>query len=74
MKRRIFIVTIVTFGIMSFSTGYAQKKEKPQSLQIIQINPKQTQLYGPYTPDINSIRTHKCPEWFRDAKFGMFVD
>ena len=75
MGRKIFIATIITLGVMSFSAGYAQKKENRQSLQIMQISPKQTLLYGgTYTPDINSIRTHKCPEWFRDAKFGMFVD
>lgn len=27
-----------------------------------------------YEPDWGSIRSHyKCPEWFRDAKFGIFV-
>jgi alpha-L-fucosidase len=31
-------------------------------------------VYGPYTPDLFSIRQHKCPEWFQDAKFGMFID
>jgi alpha-L-fucosidase len=34
----------------------------------------QETLYGPYTPDLASIRQHECPEWFRDAKFGMFID
>ncbi|MDR0814617.1 MAG: alpha-L-fucosidase [Bacteroidales bacterium] len=31
-------------------------------------------IYGPYSADVNSIRKHKCPEWFLDAKFGMFID
>jgi alpha-L-fucosidase len=31
-------------------------------------------VYGPYAPDVNSISRHQCPEWFRDAKFGMFID
>ena len=31
-------------------------------------------IYGPYLPNVSSIRKHKCPEWFRDAKFGMFID
>ena len=30
--------------------------------------------YGPYLPDMNSLRTHPCPEWFRDAQFGMLID
>jgi alpha-L-fucosidase len=31
-------------------------------------------IYGPYAPNVSSIRQHECPEWFRDAKFGMFID
>ncbi len=29
---------------------------------------------GPYSADLASIGTHPCPEWFLDAKFGMFID
>ena len=29
---------------------------------------------GPYRPTPESFRTHPCPEWFLDAKFGMFID
>jgi alpha-L-fucosidase len=29
---------------------------------------------GPYKGDPASIASHKVPEWFLDAKFGMFVD
>ena len=37
-----------------------------------------SQLYGQdefrYQPEWESIRSHyQCPEWFRDAKFGIFV-
>ena len=29
---------------------------------------------GPYQANHDSIATHPCPEWFSDAKFGMFID
>jgi alpha-L-fucosidase len=29
---------------------------------------------GPYRPSRESLGTHPCPEWFLDAKLGMFVD
>lgn len=29
---------------------------------------------GPYRAEPASIGTHPCPEWFLDAKFGMFID
>ncbi|HEX3627987.1 MAG TPA: alpha-L-fucosidase [Verrucomicrobiae bacterium] len=28
---------------------------------------------GPYKPDWNSLTNYQCPEWFRDAKFGMWA-
>ncbi len=27
-----------------------------------------------YQPTLKSIRAHECPQWFKDAKFGMFID
>ncbi len=26
-----------------------------------------------YKPDLESLKKHECPEWFRDAKFGIFM-
>ena len=26
-----------------------------------------------YTPDWESLSTYEIPEWFRDAKFGIFI-
>ncbi len=28
---------------------------------------------GPYQPTSESLRTHKVPQWFEDAKFGIFI-
>jgi len=28
---------------------------------------------GPFKPDWESLRQYKCPEWFRDAKFGIWA-
>lgn len=27
---------------------------------------------GPYSPTMASLQTYECPEWFRDAKFGIW--
>ena len=35
---------------------------------------EQTIGHGPYRATFESISTHQAPEWFLDAKFGMFVD
>jgi alpha-L-fucosidase len=28
---------------------------------------------GPYTPSWNSLRTHPTPQWFQEAKFGIYT-
>ena len=28
---------------------------------------------GPYRPDWETLRNHAIPQWFRDAKFGIFI-
>ena len=28
---------------------------------------------GPFRDDWQSLRTYQAPEWFRDAKFGIFI-
>ena len=28
---------------------------------------------GPYKPDKDSLKQYQCPEWFRDAKFGIWA-
>ncbi|HSB15823.1 MAG TPA: alpha-L-fucosidase, partial [Bryobacteraceae bacterium] len=27
----------------------------------------------PYAPSTESLRMHKAPQWFEDAKFGVFI-
>ena len=28
---------------------------------------------GAFTPDVESLSAYECPEWFRDAKFGIWA-
>ena len=28
---------------------------------------------GPFMPDWESLKAYRCPEWFRDAKFGIWA-
>jgi alpha-L-fucosidase len=33
---------------------------------------KMTNVTGPFRPDAESLKTYRTPEWFRDAKFGIW--
>ena len=40
----------------------------------IPVSEKHEQMQtGPYEPTWESLRTHQTPEWFRDAKFGIWA-
>src|SRR5512144_431876 len=28
---------------------------------------------GPFEPTLESLKQYRCPEWFRDAKFGIWA-
>jgi len=53
------------------------REETPAFLERAQAAWSDTQAVieqGPYRPTRESLGTHPCPEWFLDAKFGMFID
>lgn len=45
------------------------RRAKQEMSRVNRINQK-----GPYQPTWASLDAHQLPEWFRDAKFGMFID
>ena len=46
------------------------------SLLLLQANGQNTNLpikNGPFEPTDSSLKQYQCPEWFRDAKFGIWA-
>jgi alpha-L-fucosidase len=88
MKKKTFTLVFTAVWLLAVSSGamMAQKKSaasagfiNPGELPRKVIShaapaPGSITIYGPYAADVNALRRHKCPEWFRDAKFGMFID
>jgi alpha-L-fucosidase len=77
MKKRMILlnVVLIILAILSSDEVYSRKGKQKQSAQnVTAVTLGQETVYGPYMPDLASIRQHECPEWFRDAKFGMFID
>jgi alpha-L-fucosidase len=56
MKRSMCVVTVVLVGMLSVSAFGSSRVPK-----------------GPYEPNWESLKKHnEAPEWFRDAKFGIY--
>ena len=58
---------IVLFFAVCAAGAWAQEYKVPVT------NEKEQMVEGQYKPQWESLRKHKTPEWFRDAKFGIWA-
>ena len=62
-------------GLMSTLAGVAAHSAEQAAAKQAQRNEKKVEGgSSAYAPTILSIERHMVPEWFEDAKFGMFID
>jgi alpha-L-fucosidase len=60
------------YSLEELKTNFSEKTMSLAARQyekVTEVNKK-----GKWKPTPESIDTHKAPEWFQDAKFGMFID
>ncbi|HSH95679.1 MAG TPA: alpha-L-fucosidase, partial [Roseimicrobium sp.] len=59
----------LTLGLLTLTCSFAapEAATKPQTLHLPPIAP------GPFKPDWESLTHYETPEWFRDAKFGIWA-
>jgi alpha-L-fucosidase len=46
---------------------------RPVNIRSITLAPDLPAAAGPFKPDMGSLKQYKCPDWFRDAKFGIWA-
>jgi len=56
--KKVSIVYLIVFGLILSASAQQQKPPVPE---------------GPFKPTDESLKQYKCPEWFRDAKFGIWA-
>src|SRR5208282_6716047 len=72
---RAYVVTVpvqVTDG--KFKITFTSNIENPQ-INAIEVIPQTGYPVadGPFKPSYDSLKGYKCPDWFRDAKFGIWA-
>jgi len=60
MKKTSFAIISATLGFMLFAVNRGQALDLP-------VTP------GPFVGTMDSLTNYACPEWFRDAKFGIWA-
>jgi alpha-L-fucosidase len=72
MRRSLVYATVVLVSAAVFvPPSYGQETTPAVQRQLARMN--EVASSGPFTADWNSLGTYRVPEWFRDAKFGIFI-
>jgi alpha-L-fucosidase len=61
------LVGMAALVTLMIAAGRAPAEEKTL------LSPKAPVADGPFKPDWESLKQYKCPDWFRDAKFGIWA-
>ncbi len=61
----------LTVAVLTLAATAAQAQQ--QTYQIPVLETDEPMATGQFTPDWESLRTYQVPEWFRDAKFGIWA-
>lgn len=82
MKIRLAATTALALASLCAAPALAQTADaankwpmdyQPAKVEAQLAKVKQGVTEGPFKPDWDSLRGFRTPEWFRDAKFGIFI-
>lgn len=62
LMKNLSICALITFGLIGTTACSSTGTQK-----------NKTQTEGPFEPTLESLSHYETPEWFRDAKFGIYV-
>jgi alpha-L-fucosidase len=74
MKKHTLISATALFLLLSSTQTYAGKKDNTaanNSKKLAEIKTVANQ--GPFKPEWDSLKNYTIPEWYKDAKFGIFI-
>jgi alpha-L-fucosidase len=65
-------------GILASSVAFGQSHAQQDysrniALQVNKVHAETASPKAPFHPDWNSLAAYRAPDWFRDAKFGIFL-
>ena len=72
IDRRAFVAGGV--GLLGLTSGaFGQVNSSIQSSAYTDPNFEGGPVAGPFRPNWESLKAYRCPDWFRDAKFGIWA-
>jgi len=73
-KRILFSAALVATAMISHAQNiYNSAQEAEKAIKVRVDTSKEPIAKGKYKPSWESLSDYQCPEWFRDAKFGIWA-
>lgn len=72
MNRQKRMLLVIAGCIVSAVGTYGQP-DSPKADFVVVDTSKEPVAAGPFEPSWESLKQYECPEWFRDAKFGIWA-
>ena len=70
-NHRSYVLRVIALLLSALPSLSAQQSTPNVQRQLAQVHAGTSS--GPFTADWNSLGSYRVPEWFRDAKFGIFI-
>jgi alpha-L-fucosidase len=70
MSRRIFLLALAAMSLLSSSWLLAEESSAVRA-KVDEV--KKAAAAGPFAPNWDSLAKFKVPDWYQDAKFGIFI-
>jgi alpha-L-fucosidase len=67
--KKIHLLLVIIWMATMFYGCAAEPGKTPASASEVKVEPMQT---GKFEPTWESLKQYECPEWFKDAKFGIY--
>ncbi len=67
-------VLVIAGAIAALAAAHVRAQQPPAEAVQLQLDRmKEAASLGPFTADWDSLGKYRVPDWFRDAKFGIFI-
>ena len=73
MRQRLLLLSFLLLSIMATIRAQERNDNPNPEFKVIVDTSLEAIGQGPYAPTSESLSNWECPEWFRDAKFGIWA-
>ena len=71
--KHLFLTTLLVLAVCGSAAAQNRTADPNPDFKVIVNTSREAIAPGPWAPTVESLSDWECPEWFRDAKFGIWA-